>query len=136
MVLISSYLRANEKRLFTILFGIFGAARMAVGIFPGDTGNLHGYSALVWFVVGPVSAIVAYRLEGKPFAYFSVVIGAFALVDLVLSFGRGSQSAFYMFGRGGTENGRISSNFVGNMVRRLRYGLISNERRGKQKTAG
>ncbi|MGB8035815.1 MAG: DUF998 domain-containing protein [Nitrososphaeraceae archaeon] len=85
------------------LSAVFGAAGIAVGIFPGDTGNLHGIAALVWFISGPISAIVAYKLETKPFAYFSVVIGAYALLDLLLNVTMHGSSPFSVFGRGGTE---------------------------------
>ena len=85
------------------LSAVFGAAGIAVGIFPGDTGNLHGIAALVWFISGPISAIVAYKLETKPFAYFSVVIGDYALLDLLLNVTMHGSSPFSVFGRGGTE---------------------------------
>lgn len=85
------------------LSAVFGAAGIAVGIFPGDTGNLHGIAALAWFISGPISAIVAYKLETKPFAYFSVVIGAYALLDLLLNVTMHGSSPFSVFGRGGTE---------------------------------
>jgi hypothetical protein len=70
-----SDLSCLKNTAFTILFAIFGAP----GIFRGDTGNLHGITALVWFISGPLSAIVAYKLETKPMVNLSVVIGAFSL---------------------------------------------------------
>lgn len=85
------------------LSAVFGAPGIAVGIFPGDTGNLHGIATLVWFISGPISAIVAYKLETKPLAYFSVVIGAYALLDLLLNVTMHGSSPFSVFGRGGTE---------------------------------
>jgi len=105
LVVISAFLihRACKKRLFTALFAISGLAAMAVGVFPGDTGSIHALVAMAWFVTGPLSAIVAYGLVNKPFAYFSVAIGAFALIVLFSAIFVGQSSPFLVFGRGGEE---------------------------------
>jgi hypothetical membrane protein len=103
---ISAFLiyRAYGDKLFTALFSISGLAAMAVGLFPGDTGIIHGLVALAWFVTAPISAIVAYRLERKPFGYFSVAIGIFSLAVLIMAlFSAGSSPIFLAFGRGGEE---------------------------------
>jgi hypothetical membrane protein len=92
-----------KKRLFTTLLAISGLAAMGVGVFPGDTGVIHGLVALAWFVTAPLSAIAAYGFIKKPFAYFSVVIGAFALIVLVSAFSLGQSSPFLFLGRGGEE---------------------------------
>ena len=42
-------------------------------------------------------------METKPIAYFSVVIGAYALLDLLLNVTMHGSSPFSVFGRGGTE---------------------------------
>jgi hypothetical membrane protein len=105
MVIISAFLihRAWKKRLFTALFAISGLAAMAVGVFPGDTGNIHALVAMAWFVTGPLSAIVVYGFLRKPFAYFSIAIGAFALIVLFSAIFAGPSSPFLAFGRGGEE---------------------------------
>lgn len=106
LVIASAYLiyRACKARMFSILFAIFGASAMGVGIFPGDTGMIHGLVALVTFVTSSLSAIAAYRLLGKPFAYISAVIGAFSLIVLIFAMFSGGQSLFWqVFGRGGEE---------------------------------
>jgi hypothetical membrane protein len=105
MTVISALLihRGFKKRLFAALFAVSGLAAMAVGVFPGDTGSIHGLVAMAWFVTGPLSAIVAYGFLKKPFAYFSVAIGAFALVVLVSAVFTGPSSLFLAFGRGGEE---------------------------------
>ena len=106
LIIASSYLiyRACKARMFSILFAIFGASAMGVGIFPGDTGMIHGLVALVTFVTSSLSAIAAYRLLGKPFAHISVVIGAFSLIVLIFAMFSGGQSLFWqVFGRGGEE---------------------------------
>jgi hypothetical membrane protein len=105
LIIASAFLihRVCKKRLFTVLFALSGLAAMAVGIFPGDTGTIHGLVALAWFVTAPLSAIVAFRFLKKPFAYFSVIIGVFALIVLISVFFAGQSSLFVIFGRGGEE---------------------------------
>ncbi|MDD4652749.1 MAG: DUF998 domain-containing protein [Methanothrix sp.] len=105
LIIVSSILirRVCKKRLFVALLAISGLAAMAVGIFPGDTGVIHGLVALAWFVTAPLSAIVAYGFLKKPFAYFSVAVGAFALIVLIFTFSLGRASPFLFFGRGGVE---------------------------------
>jgi hypothetical membrane protein len=96
--------RAYKDRIFTVLFAASGIAAMAVGVFPGDTGVIHGMVALAWFVTAPLSAIAAYRLEKKPLCCISVLIGIFALVVLLTAlFSAGSSPIFLAFGRGGEE---------------------------------
>jgi hypothetical membrane protein len=105
-VLISAVLiyRANRKHLFTALFATSGLAAMAVGVFPGDTGLIHGLAAMVCFVTAPLSAIAAYRLVNKPFAYFTVAVGAFSLIVLFSAVFASESSPFLaLFGRGGEE---------------------------------
>jgi hypothetical protein len=51
----------TKNRTFTILFTVFGAAGIAVGIFPDDIGNLHGIASLIWFILGPLSEIMVVR---------------------------------------------------------------------------
>ncbi|MBN1235432.1 MAG: DUF998 domain-containing protein [Methanotrichaceae archaeon] len=105
LVLISALLiyRACKKQLFPALFAISGLAAMAVGVFPGDTGSIHALVAMAWFVTGPLSAIAAYGFLSKPFAYFSIAIGVFALIVLFSAVFMGQTSPFLVFGRGGEE---------------------------------
>ena len=106
MVLISAFLihRAYGDRLFSIIFAVFGSAAMGVGMFPGDTGVVHGLVAMVTFVASSLSAIASYRLEKRPFAWISVVIGVFSLIVILLEFFMGMSSPFLLLsGRGGEE---------------------------------
>lgn len=106
MILISAVLihRAYGERLFSVLFAVSGAAAMGVGVFPRDTGAIHGLVALVTFAASSLSAIAAYRLEKKPLAYISVVIGVFSLIVLFSALFMGGSSPFLLaFGRGGEE---------------------------------
>lgn len=105
LILVSSFLihRAYRERLFTALFAVLGAAAMGVGIFPGDTGLIHGLMALITFVTSSLSAIAAYRLVKRPFAYFSVAIGIFSLIVLLSAFAVQPSPFSLIFGRGGEE---------------------------------
>jgi hypothetical membrane protein len=67
-------------------------------------GVIHGLVALITFIASSLSAIAAYSLEKKPFAYISVVIGAFSLIVLFSALFIGESSTFWLvFGRGGEE---------------------------------
>lgn len=71
-------------RPFSILLILAGIGAMGVGIFPEDTGIVHGIFALIAFLFGALSAIVSYKVENPPYSYFSVLLGITALVALVL----------------------------------------------------
>jgi len=73
-----------------------GAAAMGVGIFPGDTGAIHGLAALVAFVTSSLSDIAAYRFEKRPLNYISAIIGVFSLIVLFLAFHMGEASLFWL----------------------------------------
>jgi hypothetical membrane protein len=106
LILIGAILiyRACSIRLFSALFAVSGVAAMGVGIFPGDIGLIHGLVALITFVTSSLSAVAAYRLEKKPFAYISAAVGIFSLIVLLLAFFAGQSSPFWIvFGRGGEE---------------------------------
>jgi len=96
------YLSA-QGRLFSALFGLSGIFAMGVGIFPGDTGSIHGLVALGWFAAAPLSAIISARMVKGPLAWFSVAIGLFSLIVLFFAFSDGMDSPFRFFGRGGEE---------------------------------
>lgn len=105
-VLASAYLihRPSGARIFCIILAIAGISAMGVGIFPGDTGVIHGLVALATFVTSSLSAVAAYRHTGKPFAYFSAAIGVFSLIVLLMAIFSGGSSLFWQaFGRGGEE---------------------------------
>jgi len=95
--------RAFKNRAVTAFLGLFGIGVLGVGIFPGNYGNLHAIFALLTFVAGGFSAILAYRVEASPFRYFSAILGAISLLNLILYFVLGESSPFALFGLGGLE---------------------------------
>ncbi len=50
-------------------------------------------------LIGPV----AYKVEMSPFRYFSVIMGATSLLNLLLYYVLGESSPFVLFGLGGLE---------------------------------
>lgn len=100
-VLLAAYFirRAFTKRSVTVVFALTGIGAVGVGVFPENMGILHGVFALVAFLFGALSAIVAYRIEKPPISYISVILGVISLVAMVL-FGSGN---FLGLGRGGME---------------------------------
>ncbi len=71
-----------------VLFMLPGAGTILVSLFPANSGLglLHLIGALIAFIFGGVSAVYAFKLTSAPFRYFSVLLGATALVALVVSF--------------------------------------------------
>jgi hypothetical membrane protein len=95
--------RAFRSSAVTVSLGLFGIGVLGVGIFPGNFGDLHAIFALLTFVAGGISAVVAYKVETSPFGYFSVILGAVSLLNLFLYFILGESSPFAAFGLGGLE---------------------------------
>ncbi len=95
--------RAFRSRTVTVSLALFGIGVLGVGIFPGNYGDLHAIFALLTFVAGGLSAIMAYKVEKSPFRYFSAVLGAISLLNLLLYFVLGESSPFAAFGLGGLE---------------------------------
>lgn len=94
---------SGQGRLFSALFGLSGIFAMGVGIFPGDSGRIHGLVALGWFAAAPISAIISARIVKGPLAWFSLAIGLFSLIVLFFALSAGMDSPFRFFGRGGEE---------------------------------
>ena len=85
------------------MVGLFGIGVLGVGIFPGNYGNIHALFALLTFVAGGAAAITAFSLETGPFRYFSIVLGAVALLSLLLYVVLGDADPMAALGDGGIE---------------------------------
>lgn len=86
-----------------IFLALFGLGVLGVGVFPGDQGTIHTLFALTAFIAGGVAAIVAWSVTTPPFNYFSVVLGAVAVIVLLLYFVAGDSSPLAPLGDGGVE---------------------------------
>lgn len=86
-----------------VLIGLFGLGVLGVGVFPGDTGNVHALFAMLTFIAGGVAAIVTLTISTPPFSYMSVLLGVVALVSLILQVILGDSSPMAGLGIGGVE---------------------------------
>ena len=99
------YYRTHGKRWLLAIFALAGIGAIGAGLFPLDTGGLHGIAALLAFVFFNVQAIgSATRLNGV-MRVLSVLAGVLGLVFVVLmAIGDGGNvAAFGPIGHGGTE---------------------------------
>lgn len=105
LIIASAYciFQAFKSHMVAASLAAFGMGVLGVGIFPGNYGNLHAIFALLTFVAGGISAIVACRVEATPLRYFSAALGAVSLLNLLLYFILGKSSPFAIFGLGGLE---------------------------------
>lgn len=91
--------RGFPYKLFTALLILTGIGVIGVGVFPEDTGLIHGIAALTAFSFGGLSAISSYKLLQSPLSYFSIILGLISLGALVLFM----TGTFLGLGPGGME---------------------------------
>jgi len=96
-----------RSRLVTSVLILAGVGAIGVGVFPENVPAMHEVVADIAFLFGGLAPIAAFRLQKKPFNYFSVALGLISLCALVLlsaeySFGLGEQY-FLGLGPGGME---------------------------------
>src|SRR6056297_2354554 len=99
------FYRTHGKRWLVAIFALAGVGAVGAGLFPLDTGGLHGLFALLAFLFFNVQAIgSATRLDGV-MRVLSVLAGVLGLVFVVLmALGDGGNAAaFGPIGHGGTE---------------------------------
>jgi len=87
----------------TLSVAVVGAGALGVGIFPGNTGGIHGLFAMLTFIGGGIAAIVTARVTQPPFRYLSVVLGVVALASLGSYIVLGDGSPMAELGIGGVE---------------------------------
>ena len=89
---------------------------------------IHGLVAMACFVTAPLSAIAAYRLVNKPFAYFASCLRCIFVNCIVFS--GVCERVVAIPGvrqRGRGESGRLPCVAVDDRVWRLSNGLLSNQ---------
>ena len=99
------FYRTHGKRWLLTVYTLAGLGAFGAGLFPLDTGGLHGLFALLAFLFFNVQALgTATRLRGAMRA-LSVLAGGVGLVFVVLmALGdAGTAAAFGPIGHGGTE---------------------------------
>ena len=88
LLLVGAYgvYRATHSRAASIPLALLGIGVLGVALFPGyPDSKVHVWVALLAFVAGGVAALLASRITTAPFRYLSLVLGAIALVSLVLA---------------------------------------------------
>ena len=97
--------RTHGKRWLLAVFAVAGVGAVGAGLFPLDTGGLHGLAALLAFVFFNVQALGSATLVRGVMRWLSVLAGAVGLVFVVLmALGdAGNTAAFTVIGHGGTE---------------------------------
>ncbi len=89
LVLLGAYFinRAFHWKPATLMIGIAGIGLLGVGLFPETTGIWHSIFSLIVFLFTGLTALVTARFQKKPMFYFSIILGLFTLVALVLYVG-------------------------------------------------
>ncbi|MCL5874678.1 MAG: DUF998 domain-containing protein [Candidatus Thermoplasmatota archaeon] len=83
-VIASAYFlyRGFDAKVFPILMGLTGLGALLVGIFNENFGAIHGYVSDFTFILGPLTAIYAYRYQTSPFRYISVALGVLSYLAI------------------------------------------------------
>ena len=99
------FYRTHRKRWLLAVYALAGVGAIGAGLFPLDTGGLHGLAALLAFVFFNVQAIGSATRLGGLMRVLSVLAGGLGLVFVVLmAIGdAGTAAAFGPIGHGGTE---------------------------------
>ena len=101
LILLGAYFlhRAFKWMPATVLIALTGIGALGVGLFPETTGIWHSIFSLIVFLFAGLSAIVTYRFQKKPMAYFSAILGVITLIALILYVG----DTYLGLGPGGME---------------------------------
>lgn len=101
LVIIAAYfsVKAFKDKLFSALLALAGSGAVITGWFTETFHFMHGFAAFLAFFFAPLTSFAATRLVKPPFAYFSVLLGLFTLVAMLLY----SLGIFFGLGYGGIE---------------------------------
>jgi hypothetical membrane protein len=105
LVIIAAYClhRALNRWAITIPAGLLGVGILGVGIFPGTHMTEHQLFAMLAFAAGSITAILSCKVQSRPLRYLSAVLGAVALVSLVVGVFFMSWAPAAHLGEGGVE---------------------------------
>ncbi len=74
----------NKRSPFPYILALVGIGATMVGLFPENTGSLHGIGATIAFISAGLSAITCLNWTGTAFRYASIFIGILILVSIGL----------------------------------------------------
>ncbi|MCK5240138.1 MAG: DUF998 domain-containing protein [Candidatus Thorarchaeota archaeon] len=113
-LLVGAYLlyQSENARLFSILLAITGIGAMGLSIFPGYAQPMHSIATLIAILFGTLAAITSFQLQKKPMSYISLILGAMALVSVIifmpyLGLPTGSTETFLGMAKGSMERWAI-----------------------------
>ncbi|MEM0127636.1 MAG: DUF998 domain-containing protein [Thermoplasmatales archaeon] len=79
--------RGFRSTVFASLIALTGLGALLVGVFNENFGSIHTYVSYFTFIVGPLTAIYAYRFESGAMIYASIILGLisyFAIAVFIL----------------------------------------------------
>ena len=76
--------RAFHRTPATVMVALSGIGALGVGLFPETTGIVHSIFSLIVFLFAGLAALTTARFQKKPMFYFSIILGIFTLVALLL----------------------------------------------------
>lgn len=78
-----NFARSQFSVLFSVSLLIYGIGTFGVGLFPASIGILHGISAFLLFITGPVAAISSRKYSTKSVKRISTTLGVISIIFLV-----------------------------------------------------
>ena len=90
------------KLLVSIPLSLFGLGLVGIGIFSGEKAPYHGIFAMLTFLSGGLSAILAFKIVSTPFKYIGIVFGSISLATYAAAVFI-PNIIFPLIGPGGTE---------------------------------
>lgn len=72
------------NRVFHAFMFLCGFGAMGVGVFSEKFGIIHTIFSLTTFVFGSLSAIASFKVQRKPFSYFSLALGIISIISLTI----------------------------------------------------
>ena len=91
-----------KKLAVSIPLSLFGLGLIGIGIFSGDKVPYHGMFAMLTFLTGGLSAILAFKIVSTPFKYIGILFGLISLATWAAAVFI-PNIIFSLIGMGGTE---------------------------------